>query len=88
MPDSEYAFCESDMATSHSPWHIRWLTAKGLCLGGGIDTDSLCGRVKYPRGWDLSVPFSAKRAAQDDICKVCRVKYEEESAPNGHQDAC
>lgn len=54
----EYSFCESVMATSYSPWHIRQLTKKGRKLGGGIDTPSLCGRVKAGRGWDLETPIN------------------------------
>lgn len=53
MPD--YGYCESVTATSISPWCIRVLTTKGRKLGGGIDTASLCGRVKPHQGWDLSV---------------------------------
>jgi hypothetical protein len=34
----EYAFCESALASSLSPWHIRKLSGVGRKLGGGIDT--------------------------------------------------
>lgn len=48
-------FCESVTATDRSPWCIRRATTKGAMLGGGVDTDSLCGRVRSPHGWDLRV---------------------------------
>ncbi len=38
-----YAFCES--VTGIGRWHIRRLSEKGLKLGGGIDTPTLCKRV-------------------------------------------
>lgn len=54
---SQLAFCEPVFAGSLSKWCIRKLTAKGLKPTGGVDTESLCGRVK-PRigGWDIREP--------------------------------
>ena len=51
----KYSFCESVTATGISPWCIRELTANGRKLGGRIDSDSLCGRVKATWGWDIPV---------------------------------
>lgn len=66
MPN--YSFCESVNALPLGPWHIRPLTEEGQKLGGGVDTDSLCGRVKAPMGWDVDVPFSEKNLA---ACPKC-----------------
>ena len=54
----EFALCESVSATGAGPWCIRRVTSTGLHSGGGIDTDSLCGWVKAPYGWDLDVEVS------------------------------
>lgn len=52
----KYSFCESVTASSISPWCIRELSiANGRKLGGGIDSDSLCGRVRATWGWDLPI---------------------------------
>lgn len=54
IPPPPYAFCESVHASGLSPWHIRTIDPeKGLKLGGGIYSDSLCGHVHH--GWDLNV---------------------------------
>jgi hypothetical protein len=51
---ARYSFCESTAAGSRSPWHIREVpVGEEPKLGGGITTNSLCGRVA--RGWDLEV---------------------------------
>jgi len=56
-----YSFCESATATSISPWCIRKVTPEvGQKFGGGVDTPSLCQRVKVSRGWDLQVPLDSK----------------------------
>ena len=65
----DYSFCESASASSSSPWCVRLLTDQGQKLSGGVDTESLCGRVKPPFGWDLSVPFSIKHPS---ICPKCK----------------
>lgn len=51
----KYSFCESVTASSISPWCIRELSSDGRMLGGGVQTNSLCGRVKSPHGWDIDV---------------------------------
>ena len=49
-----YSFCESVTATSISPLCIR--VAEGKTFpGGGVDSNSLCGRVKAPMGWDIEI---------------------------------
>ena len=63
-----YSFCESVHAGNLSPWHLRRLTDQGMKLPGGIDTSSLCGRVKSPYGWDLNVPVSLTHPS---ACKEC-----------------
>lgn len=73
----EYAYCESVHATPWSRWHLRRLTEEGLKLGGGVDTQSLCGRVKLRSGWDLDVPISSDH--DDHTCPACLKLYGEES---------
>jgi hypothetical protein len=46
-----HSFCETVTASSRSKWHIRPLTKVGKKLGGGADTQALCGRVV---AWDLA----------------------------------
>ena len=70
----ELSFCESAMSTMCSPWCLRKLTKAGQKLSGGVDTPSLCGRVRPPFGWDLEVPVSLKHVS---ICPACRDKAEE-----------
>lgn len=62
-----YAYCERATAVLNT-WHIRPLGERGLRPTGGIDTESLCGRVGPPDGrssrdalphvggWDIDVP--------------------------------
>lgn len=79
-----YAFCES--ITGIGPWHIRKLTERGMKLGGGIDTPSLCGLVlpfgqldEHGRrgcgGWDLNVRMHEYHLSQ--ACPGCAEKYRE-----------
>ena len=68
-PFAAYAFCESVHAGSASRWHIRKLAAKGRKCGGGIDTNSLCGHVKAPMGWDLEVKITEKQLT--GCCPQC-----------------
>ena len=67
-----YSFCESVFATSTSKWHIRPLTIQGKKLGGGIDTDSLCGLVTT--GWDLDVEINEFHL-RNNICDKCEEEY-------------
>ena len=74
----QYSFCES-IHGSFNTWHIRLLTPAGRKLGGGIDTESLCGRVNH--GWDIRKPVElnevmAGRGLKDDMgayhyCLLC-----------------
>lgn len=66
-----YAFCEPVVAGSNSPWCLRKITDKGLRPGGGVDSNSLCGRVKAPYGWDVDVPVTQDRVDSDFVCKRC-----------------
>jgi len=61
-----YSFCETISAQALAPWHIRELTALGMKLGGGADTDALCG---VPVAWDLKVPISAHHLSH--CCRKC-----------------
>lgn len=61
-----FVFCESINASGISPWHIRKLTDKGLKLGGGADTDTLCGREM---AWDLNVDITEHHLTH--CCKKC-----------------
>ena len=67
-----FSFCESVYAGPLAPWHIRKLTKVGKKLGGGIDTPSLCGRVK--RGWDLEVEINEFHL-DSNACPDCRNEY-------------
>jgi hypothetical protein len=69
-----FTFCEPVFAGPLAPWCIRRLTARGRCVGGGIDTYSLCGRVKPSgrpggNGWDLPYRFTQERLNR--ACKAC-----------------
>lgn len=66
-----YSYCESVHAGGLSPWHIRKLDRAGLRLGGGITTNSLCGRVA--RGWDLNVPMGL--AHDKHTCRDCLIEF-------------
>jgi len=69
-----YSFCESVHATGVR-WHIRKLTHVGKKLGGGIDTDSLCGHVRARvGGWDLRVELTLETLNRDHICPHCLEK--------------
>jgi len=80
---SEYSFCESVHAGPLAAWHIRKLTDQGQKFGGGIDTPSLCGRVRPPpksNGWDLKVPIDEMTLrlphGRGGICSDCAALYE------------
>lgn len=68
----EFSFCESVTASSISPWHLRKLTKVGRKLGGGIDTPSLCERVK--QGWDLEVEITEFHL-EKNTCRDCLRAY-------------
>ena len=72
----KFSFCESVHAGPLSLWHLRKLTEVGKKLGGGIDTPSLCGRVK--RGWDLEVDINEFHIA-NNTCPDCRAEYRKQS---------
>ena len=68
----EYAFCETVHAGPVSRWHIRQLSEKGLCSGGGADTLALCGRQV---AWDLArVPITLHHLTVN-ACPKCRTAY-------------
>lgn len=72
-----YSFCESALAISNYPWHIRCLTSAGPKWGGGIDTEGLCGKpdLKWG-GWDINVPLTKERL-EKVACKKCLEIYEQ-----------
>ena len=58
----------------------------GLKLGGGVDTDSLCGRVKHGLGWDLSVPLTdrtLKTRPEGRACNKCLPLYQAANSEEG-----
>jgi hypothetical protein len=63
------SFCESVHATGESPWHLRRLTSSGRKLRGDVDTDSLCGLVESPDGWDVDVAVTASNVVT--ACPRC-----------------
>lgn len=80
---SVFSFCESVYAGPRSPWHIRKLTEVGRKLGGGIDTPSLCERVK--QGWDLEVEineFHLERNTCQDCLKEYRGRIDMDRSPS------
>ena len=70
----DFSFCESVLAGPKSKWHIRKLTESGKKLGGGIDTESLCGYVTT--GWDLEVEIREFHL-KTNTCTECLKKYRE-----------
>lgn len=74
-----YAFCEPSYASSWSRWHIRPINPNtGLKLSGGIDTESLCGRIKPfgsggHGGWDLNVRIDEHHS--NHSCAECVAEY-------------
>lgn len=80
---SSYSFCEPVYVTGPAPWCIRKLTGTGRHVGGGVDSTSLCGRVKCHAdgglgGWDLT---SACVVSLDHphACKQCIAILKSES---------
>jgi hypothetical protein len=72
-----FSFCESVTASGRSPWHIRALEKDpALKKSGGIDTDSLCGTVRAPFGWDLR-PLADDWLKESFVCVRCRDRYED-----------
>lgn len=71
MNKTRFAFCESVNATGTSPWHIRQLTTKGLKIGGGADTEALCGRKIE---WDLEVEITSHHLTH--CCHKCAEKFQ------------
>lgn len=73
-----YSFCESTTASSRSPWCIRRLTDAGRKTGGGVDTPSLCGRVREGRGWDLTVELVSYHLTKN-ACPACKDIFDQET---------
>jgi hypothetical protein len=69
-----FLFCEGAMSTGSSPWHLRRIGPAGIKAGGGIDTNSLCGRVSVRNGgWDLLVRINAHHLLL--ACSSCAAQY-------------
>ena len=101
LPDEKpvFAFCESVHAPPKGSWHIRRLGPAGLKLGGGIDTPSLCGRLRpfgdnTPErhgagGWDLRVRilpqhFDPPPKGESPICcALCAAEYKKATDATG-----
>lgn len=86
-----YAFCEPINATLDI-WHLRPLTEAGPMLGGGIDTEALCGRfgADLPRsGWDTEGKCTPEMIAklrtqrgprgESAVCVACAERYDEQT---------
>lgn len=72
MPEQEYAYCETVNASGSSPWHIRKLGKAGLKLGGGADTDTICGRKP---SWDIQSPVCDATLRAGVACRECESEY-------------
>lgn len=78
-----HSLCESVHASGRSPWHIRE-NAGPLKLGGGIDTNSLCGLVRA--GWDLAghvETYVTKTTSQSFMCSACVDAYQAAQPSSG-----
>lgn len=69
-----FTLCEPVVASSRSLWCIRKTTDVGPKFGGGVDTPSLCGRVRVGQGWDLQVRIT-EHHLDKNTCKACLAKY-------------
>lgn len=79
---STYSFCEPTHAGPLAPWCIRKLSRNGRKVGGGVDTYSLCGRVKPcdvggSGGWDLPNALVADYLDDKIACRKCLAKLRE-----------
>jgi hypothetical protein len=70
MSDRRLVFCEPVAASSISPWCLRYVEGESR-LSGGVTTDSLCGRVKAPMGWDVDVPVDTWQLTGGRACRRC-----------------
>lgn len=77
-----YAFCEPHNCAPGRGWCIRVLSPLGLRTGGGIDTPSLCGRVKSLESggvgghdFSLSVDDILEKDDAREVCRECLVKW-------------
>jgi hypothetical protein len=74
----KFYLCASDTATSQSFWHIRPACFEKK-LGGGIETGSMCGRVKAQHGWDLKTDLEEHvklGSSRYYLCPRCLDIYE------------
>jgi len=80
------AYCESIHASSISPWCLRLLGPKGKFLGGGVDSSSLCGRVKKGMGWDLEVDPDGDVLRHPKVCGSCAAIWHDADLNTRHAD--
>lgn len=78
----EFSYCETIAAYK---WHIRQLTDKGRKLGGGADTNALCGApVKWdvnhasPRVDDLIHAAKPSFGFMGRLCSKCEAVFKEQ----------
>lgn len=77
------AFCEPVVVVGPSPWCLRYLTDAGPKYGGGVDTPSLCGRVRQGYGWDVDVEVTKDRLENPEVtCQRCQEKLCETTPAN------
>lgn len=72
---TQYSLCETAYAGPSSLWHIRRLTSCGKKLGGGVDTNSLCGKKV---AWDLDVEITGFHL-KNNTCGQRDARFCEES---------
>jgi len=66
----QYSFCETGVMPLPT-WHLRELTSKGVMVGGGVDTLSLCGQQML---YDVDTPITALQL-DGKTCVECRRLY-------------
>lgn len=79
---STYTFCEPTHAGPLAPWCIRKMSPLGRKRGGGVDTTSLCGRVKPTDVGGFGGSDLTHSLGQDDLeaeftCRKCLAKLRE-----------
>lgn len=69
-----WALCETPVATSRSPLHIRRVGAEGISLSGNSSgSKTLCSALV---GWDISELTADGVEGRDDLCRPCLRVYE------------
>ncbi len=82
----DFYYCEPVWASGLSKWCIRPRGYAGMKTGGGVDTESLCGRVPVDRGWDIDVPITLTHlfGKPAHVCSRCMEKLEDMTRAPSH----